>query len=1019
MVKNAIKVYARVKPEKNRKNVLNYQIHHRPKENVEEDFLFLVTPSQKTKEYPDNRAESWNFSFYRIFEESTTQEDVFKTVAQPVVESALDGYNGTIFAYGQTASGKTYSITGRRESVEQLGILPRTLLHLFEAIEKRPENVYSVEVAYLEIYNENGYDLLDRKLREVTRLEDLPRVVVQEDEIGRLHLKNLTFHCVASAEDAFELLAVGDGNRVTVETPMNPESSRSHCVFTIVVCTKEFGADEYKRAKIHLVDLAGSERVYKCSISGTILTEAKHINLSLHYLEQVIVCLGQESAGHIPYRNSLLTSILRDSLGGNCLTTMLATMSIASFNLEETLSTCRFAQRVALIRNDVKLVLEKDVNSENALLKLENEKLRRQIKEMTKNTELTAEDKRNLDSQIRNFLEADGQVEVGNNVKKIEYCFESFRRVFKLNKDKNGCLKKLEYYKDLVIQRDKEISLLIDLMKKGKEDSTEKNLENLKPVPKTVQTTDSSDIDVDKIKLNLECNGLNNPPSETSKIAIDKFLTAIPKKPRPKIKLPKCLDQNIDTNVRTADSDQITIRSICNDISRPNLPCNVINLTLNSTDEPSQQSFRKKEREKARREIEAPKKKSEVKQSVEPSRSNDSEERIENLDTDIPLHQRFFNLKGSMTENLSGRKFEKGKREVEGLRKKSEVKQSMESSGSTISSESKEGTEILDTDTPFYQKFLNFNVPKISNASMVENLSGRKCEKEKKEIEGLRKKSEVKQSTEPSRTPISSESKERTEILDTDAPFYQRFLNSNASKPSMTENLAGRKSESAKKEIEAPKKKFEGKQNTEPSETPISSELEKKTEILATDTRFYQKFLNFNVPKISSPSITQNLTERKSQSAPKIESTDCKLSRINSQQDYKINPNEDSIDLKFLERPDRRRENVDIDHVTHTKVGSNLRDIGLPHRNEVENEAKESHSRMCSSDKIDRKTSEKRTSISSFNTEKCERTKIMKEVNEAANYEKCFTDSLPLTGDPEIDEEIIAFYKAKRSGGTY
>ncbi|XP_012152248.2 kinesin-like protein KIF6 [Megachile rotundata] len=888
MVKNAIKVYARVKPEKNRKNVLNYQIHHRPKENVEEDFLFLVTPSQKTKEYPDNRAESWNFSFYRIFEESTTQEDVFKTVAQPVVESALDGYNGTIFAYGQTASGKTYSITGRRESVEQLGILPRTLLHLFEAIEKRPENVYSVEVAYLEIYNENGYDLLDRKLREVTRLEDLPRVVVQEDEIGRLHLKNLTFHCVASAEDAFELLAVGDGNRVTVETPMNPESSRSHCVFTIVVCTKEFGADEYKRAKIHLVDLAGSERVYKCSISGTILTEAKHINLSLHYLEQVIVCLGQESAGHIPYRNSLLTSILRDSLGGNCLTTMLATMSIASFNLEETLSTCRFAQRVALIRNDVKLVLEKDVNSENALLKLENEKLRQQIKEMTKNTELTAEDKRNLDSQIRNFLEADGQVEVGNNVKKIEYCFESFKRVFKLNKDKNGCLKKLEYYKDLVIQRDKEISLLIDLMKKGKEDSTEKNLENLKPVPKTVQTTDSSDIDVDKIKLNLECNGLNNPPSETSKIAIDKFLTAIPKKPRPKIKLPKCLDQNIDTNVRTADSDQITIRSICNDISRPNLPCNVINLTLNSTDEPSQQSFRKKEREKARRQIEAPK-----------------------------------------------------------------------------------------------------------------------------------KKSEVKQSTEPSGTPISSESKERIEILDTDTPFYQRFLNSNASKPSMTENLAGRKSESAKKEIEAPKKKFEGKQNTEPSETPISSELEKKTEILATDTPFYQKFLNFNVPKISSPSITQNLTERKSQSAPKIESTESKLSRINSQQDYKINPNEDSIDLKFLERPDRRRENADIDHVTHTKVGSNLRDIGLPHRNEVENEAKESHSRMCSSDKIDRKTSEKRTSISSFNTEKCERTKIMKEVNEATNYEKCFTDSLPLTGDPEIDEEIIAFYKAKRSGGTY
>ncbi|KAK1123093.1 hypothetical protein K0M31_008726 [Melipona bicolor] len=290
-------------------------------------------------------------------------------------------------------------MTGDLEN-ENRGIIPRTLQFLFDAIQKRPENVYSIEVAYLEIYNEIGYDLLDRRQQRdfaVTRLENLPvrgecwkfslrfrRISIREDEVGRLHLKNLTFYCVKNLEDAFELLLLGDNNRVIADTPMNLQSSRSHCIFTIIVSAKQFGAEQYKRAKVHLVDLAGSERVYKCSITGTILTEAKHINLSLHYLEQVIVSLGQESVGHIPYRNSLLTSILRDSLGGNCQTVMLATISVHFSNLEETVSTCRFAQRVALIKNYLKLNFETDVQSENALLKAENERLKQQIKVLTR-----------------------------------------------------------------------------------------------------------------------------------------------------------------------------------------------------------------------------------------------------------------------------------------------------------------------------------------------------------------------------------------------------------------------------------------------------------------------------------------------------------------------------------------------------------------------------------------------------------------------------------------------------------
>ncbi|KAK2582474.1 hypothetical protein KPH14_004780 [Odynerus spinipes] len=441
---DVIKVYARLKPEKHRDRVSNYRVHRRPKDHTDEDFLVLQAPI-KLEEYIDHRPESWNFAFHGIIDEQANQRDVFEDVGRPVIESVLDGYNGTVFAYGQTGSGKTYSITGDGTTSENQGIIPRALRYLFNVIGMHPENVYSVDVAYLEIYNEYGYDLLDRKQvhqqLQAMRLEDLPRVSIQEDEKGRLHLKNLTFHNVKSEDHAMELFSLGDSRRITADTPMNPQSSRSHCIFTIVVSIKQLGASRYKKAKMHLVDLAGSERVYKCAISGTILNEAKHINLSLHYLEQVIVCLSQDNSTHIPYRNCLLTAILRDSLGGNCVTTMLATLSVSSMNLQETISTCRFAQRVALVRNDAKLIMEHDLDSENTLLRLENEKLRKQVEELATQNE-----------NLKNMLPL---------------------------KEDEDSVKKLDYYKNLVEQRDKEISVLINLLKKakGKKDSVEINEE--------------------------------------------------------------------------------------------------------------------------------------------------------------------------------------------------------------------------------------------------------------------------------------------------------------------------------------------------------------------------------------------------------------------------------------------------------------------------------------------------------------------------------------------------------------
>jgi kinesin family protein 6/9 len=238
-----------------------------------------------------------------------------------------------------------------------------------------------VHVSYLEIYNEIGYDLLDSS-RDAKRLEDLPKVTLQEDEKERIHLRNLSVVPSASEEEALNLLFVGDTNRMIAETPSNPASSRSHCIFIITITSRKNGSDIIRRSKLHLVDLAGSERVSKTGIDGTLLKEARHINLSLHYLEQVIIALHEASKGkraHVPYRNSMMTSVLRDSLGGNCKTSMIATLAVEDILIEESISTCRFAQRVALISNSVSLNEEMDPQLVIARLKQEILRLKAEL----------------------------------------------------------------------------------------------------------------------------------------------------------------------------------------------------------------------------------------------------------------------------------------------------------------------------------------------------------------------------------------------------------------------------------------------------------------------------------------------------------------------------------------------------------------------------------------------------------------------------------------------------------------
>lgn len=213
--------------------------------------------------------------------------------------------------------------------------------------------------------------------RDAKKLEDLPKVTLQEDADENIHLRNLSVISAANEEEALNLLFVGDTNRMIAETPSNPASSRSHCIFIISIASRKNGEDVIRRSKLHLVDLAGSERVSKTGIDGSLLREAKHINLSLHYLEQVIIALHEASKGkraHVPYRNSMMTSVLRDSLGGNCKTTMIATLAVEDVLIEESISTCRFAKRVALISN--KATLNEELDPKLVISRLKQEIIR-------------------------------------------------------------------------------------------------------------------------------------------------------------------------------------------------------------------------------------------------------------------------------------------------------------------------------------------------------------------------------------------------------------------------------------------------------------------------------------------------------------------------------------------------------------------------------------------------------------------------------------------------------------------
>ena len=334
----------------------------------------------------NNTIRKHTFQFDKIFDSKTNQEEIFNEVAKDVIDSTIDGYNGTIFAYGQTGSGKTYTITGGVESINLRGIIPRSLSYIFEEIKKRTLYSWKIYISYLEIYNNDGYDLLyeNNNYNDPSKryeLENLPRVRIRENQNKQLILTNLSIHEIDNFQEGMALLMLGDENRVVAETPKNDASTRSHCLFMIQIESQKIGEDKKILSKLHIVDLSGSEKPTKTELSGIRMTEALNINMSLFYLEQVIIEINNNleqviieinnKSSYISYRNSMMTMCLRDSIGGNCKTRMIANLSSDFDDIYESLSTCRFAQRVALIKNNA--VVNEVVNPEILIQKQKSE----------------------------------------------------------------------------------------------------------------------------------------------------------------------------------------------------------------------------------------------------------------------------------------------------------------------------------------------------------------------------------------------------------------------------------------------------------------------------------------------------------------------------------------------------------------------------------------------------------------------------------------------------------------------
>lgn len=375
------------------------------------------------------------------------QEPIYEQTARGIVNSVMDGYNGTIFAYGQTGTGKTYTMVGINHDQEKQGIIPRAFKHIFNEITKKQNDAsddtssdFLVRCSFIEIYNDAIKDLLNNKSASNLKDIDERSLELREHPEKGVYIKDLSYMQVETEQELLKYFEIGNNFRHVAETAMNRDSSRSHSVFTIIIESVikdviDKNKENIRVGKLHLVDLAGSERQSKTQAKGARFTEAININLSLSALGNVINALtSNKSSKHIPYRDSKLTRILQDSLGGNSKTVMIANICSSDYNYDETLSTLRFANRAKHIKNKPHI----NQDPKDKLLqdyKLQIEELRKRLANKHKNGDLQTNIDDEMEEQVIPKI-------IVQKVHKIGISKERVRRMHELQRKEEEKLKK-------------------------------------------------------------------------------------------------------------------------------------------------------------------------------------------------------------------------------------------------------------------------------------------------------------------------------------------------------------------------------------------------------------------------------------------------------------------------------------------------------------------------------------------------------------------------------------------------
>jgi hypothetical protein len=487
-------------------------------------------------------SEKKTFSFDSVFDHSSNQKEVYNKIGKPVVDCVLQGYNGTILAYGQTGTGKTHTMIGGPGELK--GVIPRCMKEIFTSIKTSESHSYKVRVAFLQLYMEVLQDLIKPDPNNPVR--------IREDSEEGIYLAGLHWSDVSSVSDCMNLLALGDKNRNVASTSMNANSSRSHAVYMVKIekrnktpkenfeqTSSKFVDNSMTKSTLYLVDLAGSERVSKTKVSGTRLDEAKNINLALLALGNCIQALADGKSKYIPFRDSKLTRLLEDSLGGNSKTSLIVTIGPSSVNMQESISSLNFGSRAMKIQNTPELNIKVDYkalcdrlqaeldkfNDKDNIKNIDFDKLVEENYFLKQSIETLTTEKIQLEITLEELKKgADCSIVEGSNEE-----FQKIKRYFKAKLDKQEAdhRKFLQEVDKTLLDQEEQINSMKNLNYELENNNKQLNLEIKRLMDELEHERNDRDLRIGqmmneiedlKVKLQMEKSNYENTRAEMEKM---------------------------------------------------------------------------------------------------------------------------------------------------------------------------------------------------------------------------------------------------------------------------------------------------------------------------------------------------------------------------------------------------------------------------------------------------------------------------------------------------------------------